>query len=425
MALINIHQLGKRFKYYSSPRKRLLEWLRPSKPQHDERWVLRNVSFEIAKGESIAFIGRNGAGKSTLLKLITGTLLPTEGSVQVHGRISALLELGMGFHPDFTGRQNAILAGQLLGLSKEEILHAMPGIEAFAEIGEAIDHPVRTYSSGMQVRLAFSLATVIEPDILIVDEALSVGDAYFQHKCFRRIRELRSRGVTLVFVSHDPLAVKSLCHRALLLEKGAVVMDDSPDRVMDYYNALIAIDETSGTDHTRAINRTGGITRSGAGSARILDVVMESLEDGCPTQEIGCGQGVAFKICFRLHNPLPSLTVGILIKDRLGNEIFGINSHSLGMELGNLALDQEHLVRFDVDHLNLGQGSYSLTVALHASNTHLEGNYDWLEQALTFRVTPDPDYPFIGVSRLQVRAHLLATTRVQPPEEHAPRVLSP
>lgn len=401
MALVEVRGLGKRFKYYPNPRRRLMEWLCTRVPQHDERWVLRDISFSINKGESIAFVGRNGAGKSTLLKLITGTLLPTEGSVRIAGRISALLELGMGFHPDFTGRKNVLLTGQLLGLSRQEIAQALPAIEAFAEIGEAIDHPVRTYSSGMQVRLAFSLATVIEPDILVVDEALAVGDAYFQHKCFRRIRELREQGVTLVFVSHDPLAVKSLCNRAILLEQGRVVMDDAPDLVMDYYNALIAIDETRQAKHDEAIVQTDGITRSGQGCARITQVNLVSA-DG-PTLAIESGARARFDVWFQLRDPLTDLTVGILIKDRLGNEIFGTNTHNLGIALPNLSLAHSHLISFHIPRLDLGPGSYSLTVALHASYNHLAGNYDWLDQALTFRVTADQAYPFVGVSRLQVR----------------------
>lgn len=185
-----------------------MEWLDPrGKPRHELHWVQQGLNFEVRAGEAVGIIGMNGAGKSTLLKMIVGTTQPTTGSVEMTGRVAALLELGMGFHPDFTGRQNAIMAGQLLGMSVEEILTLMPDIEAFAEIGEYIDEPVRVYSSGMQVRLAFAVATARRPDVLIVDEALSVGDAYFQHKSFDRIREFRKRGTTLLIVSHDKQAI--------------------------------------------------------------------------------------------------------------------------------------------------------------------------------------------------------------------------
>src|SRR6185295_7263858 len=193
--------------------------------------------FEIQPGEAVGIVGVNGAGKSTLLKMITGTTQPTCGDIQLQGRVAALLELGMGFHPDFTGRQNTFMAGQLLGMQVEEIEALMPEIESFAEIGEAIDHPVRTYSSGMQMRLAFSVATARRPDVLIVDEALSVGDAYFQHKSFSRIREFRKAGTTLLIVSHDKTSIQSVCDRAILLDAGRLAKEGPPEEIMDFYNA--------------------------------------------------------------------------------------------------------------------------------------------------------------------------------------------
>ena len=200
-AATELFNLGKAYKRYPSRWARLAEWLRPGAPvRHELLWVLRGLDLRVPQGQALGIIGRNGAGKSTLLKMVTGTSTPTEGSVQMRGRVAALLELGMGFHPDFTGRQNAVIAAQLLGLSEGEIAAALPGIEAFAEIGHYIDEPVRTYSSGMQVRLAFSVATALRPDVLIVDEALAVGDVYFQHKCYGRIREFRAAGTTLLFV---------------------------------------------------------------------------------------------------------------------------------------------------------------------------------------------------------------------------------
>ena len=202
MGDIVVSDLGKAYKSYPSQWSRLAEWINPSgKPRHRLHWVLKDINFHLRAGEAVGIVGANGAGKSTLLKLLTGTTRPTTGQISVNGRVAALLELGMGFHPDFTGRQNAMMGGQLLGLSVEEILRLMPSIEAFAEIGEYIDQPVRTYSSGMQMRLAFSVATARRPDVLIVDEALSVGDSYFQHKSFERIREFRRAGNTLMIVS--------------------------------------------------------------------------------------------------------------------------------------------------------------------------------------------------------------------------------
>src|SRR5450755_346142 len=219
MGTVRVTQLGKAYKQYPTRWSRLAEWIVPfAPPRHTLKWVLKDVNFHVAVGEAVGIIGINGAGKSTLLKLITGTAAPTAGSIAMTGRAVALLELGMGFHPDFTGRQNAFMAGQLIGLRTEEIEAITPEIEAFAEIGDYIDQPVRVYSSGMQMRLAFSVATVKRPDILIVDEALSVGDAYFQHKSFERIREFKRQGTTLLLVSHDKTAIQSICDRAILLD---------------------------------------------------------------------------------------------------------------------------------------------------------------------------------------------------------------
>ncbi|MEO7495508.1 MAG: ABC transporter ATP-binding protein, partial [Massilia sp.] len=207
MGSITVSQLGKAYKLYPSRWSRLAEWMLPFRGRrHELKWVLRDINFSLAPGEAVGIIGINGAGKSTLLKLITGTAQASCGSVAIGGRVAALLELGMGFHPEFTGRQNAYLAGQLIGLTSAEIDTLMPHIEQFADIGDYIDQPVRVYSSGMQMRLAFSVATARRPDVLIVDEALSVGDAFFQHKSFERIRQFRELGTTLLIVSHDRAA---------------------------------------------------------------------------------------------------------------------------------------------------------------------------------------------------------------------------
>jgi len=238
---ITVANLGKAYKQYPTRWARLVEWVLPGKKaRHTLKWVLQGINFTVQPGEAIGIVGINGAGKSTLLKMITGTTQPTTGSVHIPGRVAALLELGMGFHPEFTGRQNVFMAGQLLGYSVEEIDQLMHEIETFAEIGEYIDQPVRVYSSGMQMRLAFSVATAKRPDVLIVDEALSVGDTYFQHKSFDRIRQFNKQGITLLIVSHDKQAIQSVCDRAILLSDGRIAMEGEPEAVMDYYNAMLA-----------------------------------------------------------------------------------------------------------------------------------------------------------------------------------------
>ncbi len=239
MQSIEVANLGKCYKHYPKPADRLWEWLTPRKrSRHAEHWVLRGLQFRVQPGEGLGIVGVNGAGKSTLLKIIRGTVRPTVGEVVLGGRLAGL-ELGLGFHPDFSGRQNVFTAGALLGLDAAMVERLLPNIEDFAEIGAVLDDPVRTYSAGMQLRLAFSLATAVRPDILVIDEALAVGDAYFQQKCVTRIRNFREQGTTLLLASHDATAVKTLCDRALLLDEGVLVREGDPDRVFEYYNAMI------------------------------------------------------------------------------------------------------------------------------------------------------------------------------------------
>lgn len=398
MGFLRVRNLGKAYKQYPHKWARLAEWVSPFPiSRHRLHWVLQGLDFEVAPGEAVGIVGRNGAGKSTLLKIITGTTQATEGEIETGGRVAALLELGMGFHPDFTGRQNVFIAGQLMGLSADEIAVHMGEIEAFAEIGPYIDQPVRTYSSGMQVRLAFSVATAIRPDILIVDEALAVGDAYFQHKCFTRIRQFKADGTTLLFVSHDPGAVKTLCDRAILLEGGKIAKAGSPDDVLDYYNALLAKNggQPVATAEFGKAETPG--TRSGNKKAEILSVELLGSTPGAGIFRVG--EAVTLRICFVRHQALPELTLGVLFKDRLGNDIFGTNTFHLGLSLEETPLGTK-CVDFEIPELDLGVGSYSITVALHSAATHLADNYDWWDKALVFEVVPGSGPDFAGVCRL-------------------------
>lgn len=235
MTLLSVNNLGKAFSTYRSEWQRFANWFGFSIKPSDEHWVLKNVNFEIQSGEAVGIIGQNGAGKSTLLKMITGTLQPNEGQVKVDGRIAAILELGMGFNPELTGRQNVFHAAGLMGFNAEPIQLIMPDIETFAEIGKYFDEPLRTYSSGMQVRVAFAVATAFRPSILIVDEALAVGDAAFQRKCFRRIEEYQNDGMSLLLVSHDIESIKKLCTKALFLKNGVQYGYGSAKEICDEY----------------------------------------------------------------------------------------------------------------------------------------------------------------------------------------------
>jgi len=400
MGHLQVSNLGKAYKRYRTQRARLSEWLTVGAvTQHTQNWVLRGISFEIRSGEAVGIIGRNGAGKSTLLKLITGTTQPSCGTVEVGGHVAALLELGMGFHPDFTGRQNVLTAGQLLGHSGKTINRKMEEIEAFAEIGQYIDQPVRTYSSGMQVRLAFSVATAFRPNILVVDEALSVGDAYFQHKSFARIRQFKDEGTTLLFVSHNAGAVKTLCDRAILLDDGLMIQDGRPDTVLDYYNALIAKQEAdSAIRQIEDRNTRQTTTRSGNRWATIQAV--DILENGRSVRAIRCGDRITLFIVFEVSRDITDLTVGILIRDKLGNNIFGTNTQYLGVVPRQFPRGTRTAVEFVIPSLGLGVGNYNLTVALHSGETHLQDNYDWWDRALVFQVVPGDGARAIGVCNM-------------------------
>ena len=400
MAQLRVRNLGKAYKRYARKRGRLLEWLGAA-PQHELRWVLRDVTFDVNAGEAVGIVGSNGAGKSTLLKIVAGTTHATEGAVEADGSISALLELGIGFHSDFTGRENVFMAGSIRGFAPERIAELMPEIEAFAEIGDYIDQPLRTYSSGMQMRLAFSVATVTRPDILIVDEALSVGDAYFAHKSFDRIRRFREEGTTLLFVSHSPGAVKTLCDRAILLDHGKLVRDDTPDAVLDYYNAMISVQEADFAIR-QAEGETGrATTRSGTSAARIRTV--DLLTNGVPVRALRSGDKATIRIEVEMAQDLPELTAGILIRDRMGNDVFGTNTFHCGAPQRDLRRGQPVTVDFRFDALRLGAGSFSITAALHPADSHLAANYDWWDRALVFQVVPGDGPLSIGVCDFPVQ----------------------
>jgi lipopolysaccharide transport system ATP-binding protein len=400
MGQIVVQSLGKAFRQYPSRWSRLIEWLDPrGKQRHHQHWVLKDIQFQIEAGSAVGLIGINGAGKSTLLKLITGTLQPTLGSARVTGSLSALLELGMGFHPDFTGRQNVYMAGQLMGMTPDEVTQLLPEIEAFAEIGSYIDQPVRIYSSGMQVRLAFSVATARRPDILIVDEALSVGDAHFQHKSFERIRSYRDQGTTLLLVSHDALSVQSLCDRAILLSQGRIVRDGSPEEVMDYYNALLA-DNSAATVQVTGESEGVAQTSSGNHKATIKSIKFQDA-NGHSADLLLSGQSACLLIEVEINEPIPELVVGFKIKDRFGNEMYGSNSYYMQQVEFNLPVGKVLIYCYAMS-VDLGPGNYSISVALHGGESHLAANYEWRDRAHIFKVVNTDMVPhFVGNTYLK------------------------
>lgn len=398
MTAISVKGLGKAYKQYDNRWLRLLDWLWPgSQKWHRLHWVLQDLHFDVQAGEALGIIGVNGAGKSTLLKIITGTTQATTGQVQLQGRVAALLELGMGFHPDFTGRQNVMMAAQLQGFSTKEIQQLMPSIEAFAEIGPYMDAPVRTYSSGMQMRLAFSVATAVRPDILIVDEALSVGDAYFQHKSFERIRQFQKSGTTLLLVSHDKAAIQSICNHALLLSQGRVVMTGDPEHVMNHYNAMLS-DQKGSTIQVTTTPEGLQRTHSGTGEVVIERVRMIKHNDEA-TETLQTGETARLQLLAQVKQPVSELVVGVMIKDRLGQVVFGVNTFHRQHVLTHLKPAEKIELNFEFE-ANLGPGHYSVTVALHAGPDHVQKNYDWRDLALVFEVINVSKEEFVGVTWL-------------------------
>lgn len=393
---LRVAGVGKAYRVWRSEWLRAARWFGlPTRPR-EETWVLRDVSFRIAPGEAVGVIGQNGAGKSTLLKLITGTAQPTEGSVQRTGRVAAILELGMGFNPDLTGRQNAYHSAGLMGYTQDQIEQVMPEIEDFAEVGEYFDQPVRTYSSGMQVRVAFAVATAFTPDLLIVDEALAVGDSYFQHKSFDRMRRFREQGTSIMLVSHSPGDVKALCDRVILLDKGRVLRDGAPDEVIDYYNALIARKENEHLSVEQRRDKEGWVmTRSGSGEVFTRGL---RLEDAGTGQEIGLatvGQPLRLVLEAEAREHVESLVLGFMIRDKQGHVVWGSNTWHTGQVQKHLLPGER--VRFTLDFMcRLGPGSYSVSPALVSTETHLVDNFEWTDNLLVFEVMNTGQPMFIG-----------------------------
>lgn len=397
MPILHVERLGKTYFSYRSELARVLSWFELTSKSAVRHCVLRDVSFTILPGEAVGIVGQNGAGKSTLLKIITGTQRPTTGKVQVNGRIGSILELGMGFNPEFTGRQNAYHSAGLMGFSRAEIESVMVDIEKFSEIGEYFDQPVNNYSSGMQMRVAFSVVTAFRPELLIVDEALSVGDTYFQHKSFDRIRKFQERGTSLLLVSHDRSAIQSLCNRAILLDKGAVIKDGSPETVMDYYNALIA--EKENTEIKVKSLEDGRVqTTSGTGEAKVEDIQLLDM-DGSSIKLVNVGNPISIDIKVKVYANIPTLVLGYMIKDRLGQTMYGTNTWHTGQTMSGLVAGDllTYRIRFP---MNLGPGTYSISTALVSTETHLANNYEWRDLSYVFEVANIDRTKFVGSSWL-------------------------
>jgi lipopolysaccharide transport system ATP-binding protein len=390
---ISLKNVSKCYKRYSHPVDRLKEILLPNKSHADNFWALQEINLKVAPGETLGIIGQNGSGKSTLLQIIAGTLTPTTGEVGVNGRVSALLELGSGFNPEFTGRQNVFFNGQILGLSREEVEAKFDDIAAFAEIGDFIDRPVKTYSSGMAVRLAFAVVANTEPKILIVDEALAVGDAKFQARCMKRIRLLKEQGVTILFVSHDSSTIKMLCQRAVLLNHGKVLEVGNPKDVVNRYIALLSSDTTSvdvGVEEVTNANRDEFISpeqesfmhRHGNKLAILNDVKITSDDGSQVKTKLETGSVFNIVVSLEVKGELSDLVIGISIRNLMGVVIYGTNTQLMNVKLPQLNKGQQVTATFRIPCC-LNKGTYTVTVGIHSE----EGlSYDWIDELVVFEV---------------------------------------
>lgn len=426
-ALIVVRNVSKRYQVFENQRTRLLQAFWPrTRPGVTDVWALQDVDFEIARGESVGVIGRNGGGKSTLLQILTGVLAPTSGEVSVNGRVSALLELGSGFNPEYTGRDNVVMNGLLLGLSREQIAARFSEILAFAEIGEAIDRPVKTYSSGMTMRLAFAVQAFTDPDILIVDEALSVGDFFFQQKCFRHIRSLRDRGVTLILVSHDMSAVRDLCSRVIYLRQSRIAFAGDAAHAIRHFlseRGAQSQDVTStGAGSQRNLPETdcslpvAPFWRRPVLHAESLLLAVEVIDSrGEPAARVRMGETVKVRIFFRAP-PERAGHISLVIRNRYDQVVTSINSHTMGLPPLSSGEAAFGILQLEVD-MALEGGPYSLNVAfgrpLAANSGELWDETGWMGPLQVQWDYENDTAPFLGMFGLPVRSEVFiaAATR--------------
>jgi len=398
--VISVQNVSKVYHLYHHPFDRVLGALALSRKRKAEFWALRDINLRIEKGEVFALLGPNGSGKSTLLQVISGILQPTTGRVLSSGRVAALLELGAGFNPEFSGRENVYLNGEILGLSRNELDDVFPRIEAFAEIGQFIDRPVKEYSSGMYVRLAFSTAIHVDPEVLIVDEALAVGDAIFASRCVQKFEELRRKNVTVLLVSHDLGLIKRLADRAAFMLDGRIVMQGAPKDAVNRYVGFVLDRERATKERSTGLLEESIIAKSsfrhGDGASRVMDVrILGSNGETC--HAFRPGESIIVRVRAAFQKPVSNPVVGILIRNRIGMDIFGTNTRLERADLGDFEAGEEIEVEFELDCL-LSRHEYTITVAVQYWNGLSQ---DWLDDVIDFRVEDTKDVA--GVLNLNTR----------------------
>lgn len=431
MSVVTLKGVSKRYRIYPSQRDRLKDIISfgRSRRGHDF-WALKDIDLEIARGTTMGIMGRNGAGKSTLLKIVSGVLQPTTGAREVNGRLAALLQLGAGFNGEFTGRENVLLNGLILGIDRREMLQRFDEIEAFADIGEFMDQPVKTYSSGMRARLGFAVAVNVEPDILIVDETLSVGDAVFKHMGLQKMRELRDSGTTILFVSHSMGLVKNFCSEAVLLHKGRMIAHSDTAEIIDRYNALVSstemqrsanvlgpkepmnydIDE-EGKDAVEpafkanpALERRVARLRHGTGEARISNVEILD-ETGVPTESVSPDSTVTLRVHLEYLKDVQGSVLSFILRNKAGLDVFSTSTASEKTPLGATEKGERVVVDFTFN-VPLQHGAYSVTAAV-AHNANKRLYLDWLDVATVFTVErPSGRKAFAGLFHLPTKVEI-------------------
>ena len=419
MNAVEFEAVSKSYAIYDSPGDRLKELVLFNRVSfHRDFWALRDIGFEIARGQTFCVIGENGSGKSTLLQLVAGIMRPTQGSVEAHGRVAALLELGSGFNPEFTGRDNVYLNGAILGLNSRQMDAKYKAIEEFAEIGDFINRPVKTYSSGMVVRLAFAVAIHVDPEILLVDEALSVGDIYFRQRCMRKVHELRSQGVTILFVSHAIGDVKAIGDRTLWLDQGRIKELGETDRVVAKYLAAMVEKDSAYLAHrprppvahtgTRQapeiVDRIPNIDhRHGDGRAEVLGIAVLDA-NGRPAPLLEPLSPVIVRISVRAKEEIPLPIVGFMLRNHLGIDFSGSNTSREGFEMPPMAPGDIHTVDFHLDLPELYPGFFSFSPAIADGTLHSYRMCDWIDNAITLQM---------GHSEAQIYGYLHIPCKVE------------
>jgi homopolymeric O-antigen transport system ATP-binding protein len=419
MRAIEVRNLSKKYQIYGRPWEKLREMLALGPTtRRQEFWALQDVSFAINSGETLGIIGENGSGKSTLLQIVAGIMRQTRGDCFVQGKVAALLELGSGFNPEFTGRENVFMNGAILGFDTSKMEERFEAIAHFAEIGSFMDQPVKTYSSGMFMRLAFAVAINVDPDVLLIDEALAVGDLIFQHRCMHRMNQLRDQGKTILLVTHDLAAVAKFCDRAILLDKGRLLEDGKPDLVVQKYRALVfererrygSPDGTEPPDsfvHATIDKGEVPVARSipnmdhrfGNGEAVVLGVDLLDGE-GNPTREVFGGQKVVVRVSARFTRDINRPIIGYTLRDRMGVEISACNTSYAGQILPPARGGQIFTSDFCIVMPHMAAGSYSISPAVAKGNVLKHDMCDWVDNAIIFSLKSE--YLVYGMIKMDV-----------------------